>query len=221
MTRSARRPRRTRRAVVTAGAVCVTLLGLAGCSGDRLGAAAVVDGRTITTEALQSSTRAYLDVVPGADAGDTQLAILQQDIVSDVLDTVARNRGVRVSEGRIARERDDLLERVGGRRQLVLALAQAQQPSVLSPTDVDRWVRNRLLFNAIAADICSCDPDTADDAVAQQALNRANTELRDASASMDIEVSPRYGRWDPDAGIRPLVSGGLSRTVDELQDQGA
>ena len=30
-----------------------------------------------------------------------------------------------------------------------------------------------------------------------------------------------YGAWDPDQGITPLVSGGLSQTVDELRDGGA
>ena len=33
---------------------------------------------------------------------------------------------------------------------------------------------------------------------------------------MDIEVSPRYGRWSPRTGIEPLVSGGLSQTADQL-----
>jgi hypothetical protein len=222
MTRSARRLQgRTRRTVVMTGVACVAVLGLAGCSGDRLGAAAVIDGRTVTTDDLQSSTRAYLEVVPGADAGDTQLAILQQQIVSAVLDGVARDRGVRVREGRIARERDDVLQSVGSRRQLVTALAQSQQPSVLAPGDIDRWVKDRLLFTAIAADICNCDPDTAGDAESQQALAQANDELREKSASMNIEVSPRYGRWDPDQGIAPLVSGGLSKTVDELRAGGA
>jgi hypothetical protein len=128
---------------------------------------------------------------------------------------------VRVREGRIARERDDVLQSVGSRRQLVTALAQSQQPSVLAPGDIDRWVKDRLLFTAIAADICNCDPDAAGDAESQQALAQANDELREKSASMDIEVSPRYGRWDPDQGIAPLVSGGLSKTVDELRAGGA
>lgn len=222
MTRSARRLQgRTRRTVAVTGVACAAVLVLSGCSGDRLGAAAVIDGRTVTTDQLQSSTRAYLEIVPGADAGDAQLAILQQQIVSAVIEGVARDRGVRVREGRIARERDDVLESVGSRKQLVTALAQSQQPSVLAPTDIDRWVRDRLLFTAIAADICGCDPDTAGDAESQQALTQANDELREKSASMDIEVSPRYGRWDPDQGIAPLVSGGLSKTVDELRAGGA
>jgi hypothetical protein len=34
---------------------------------------------------------------------------------------------------------------------------------------------------------------------------------------MEIEVSPRYGEWDPRSGLTPLVSGGLSQTVAELR----
>lgn len=218
MTRSARRGApRTRRAAVVAGAACLVAIGLAGCSGDRLGAAVLIDGRPLTTDALQSSARAYLEVVPGADAGDAQLSILQQQIVSAVIAEVARDNGVRVSEGRVARERDDVLKSVGGRKALITALAQSQQPSVLAPSDIDRWVKDRLLFDAIAAEICGCDIDTADDSVTQQALTSANEQLREKSASMDIEVSPRYGRWDPERGVAPLVSGGLSKTVEELR----
>lgn len=222
MTRSARRGApRTRRAAVVAAAACLVAIGLVGCSGTRLGAAAVIDGRPLTTDELQSKAREYLEVVPGADASTTQIAILQQAIVSAVITEVARDNGVRVREGRIARERDDVLQSVGGRDALITALAQSQQPSVLAPSDIDRWVKDRLLFDAIAAEICRCDIDTAADSEAQQALSAANDQLRKKSASMDIEVSPRYGRWEPDRGVTPLVSGGLSKTVDELRTGGA
>lgn len=234
MTRSAHRgaPRRRRAAVVVAAA-CLVAIGLAGCTGTRLGAAAVIDGRPLTTDELQSKARAYLDVVPGADASSTQLAILQQAIVSAVITEVARDDGVRVSAGKIASERAVVLRSTepsqhqeckpswSPERCLITLLAQSQQPSVLAPSDIDRWVKDRLLFDAIAAEICGCDIDTAADADAQQALSAANDQLRKKSASMDIEVSPRYGRWEPDRGVTPLVSGGLSKTVDELRAGGA
>jgi hypothetical protein len=225
MTRSSRRhTSRTRRTAVTAGTACiaaVAALGLVGCSGDRLGAALVIEDRVVTTDELQSAARDYLEIVPGADAGDAQLSILQRRIVSEIIEEVAQDVGVRVGAGAVARERDDVLDSVGSRRRLVTALAQAQTPTVLAPEDIDSWVRDRLLFNKIAADICSCDLDQVDPSVSQQALTRANDLLREKSATMDIEVSPRYGAWDPDQGITPLVSGGLSQTVDELRDGGA
>lgn len=212
--------RPSRRTAVVGVVACLAVLGLTGCSGDRLGAAAVIDGTAVTTEELQQSTRAYLDVVPDGDTGDAQLAILQRKVVSAVIDSVARDQGVRVREGRVAQERDDLLRSVGGRKGLVRALAQSQNPTVLPPSEIDRWVKDRLLFNEIAAEICGCELDpTAEET--QQALSAANDALRKRSASMDIEISPRYGEWDPDQGISPLVSGGLSKSVDELRADGS
>jgi hypothetical protein len=73
-----------------------------------------------------------------------------------------------------------------------------------------------LLFDALAAEISGEQLDPADPA-AQEALNEANRQLSRTSRSMEIEVSPRYGEWDPRSGLTPLVSGGLSQTVAELR----
>jgi hypothetical protein len=215
MTRTARRahPQRTALALVAA---CLAVLGLGACAPERLGSAAVIDGRTVATDELQTAAEDYLEIVPQADPADVQRAILQRKIVSEVIDEAARRAGVGVRAGRVAAERDDLLPSVGGRKGLVRALAQSQQPTVLAPGDIDRWIKDRLLFNAIAAEISGRDL-APDDPATQQALNSANRLLSRTSRSMDIEVNPRYGRWDPQAGITPLVSGGLSKTVDELR----
>jgi hypothetical protein len=213
MTRTTRRVRPRRAALALTAAV----LALTGCSPERLGAAAVINDETVTTDELQTAARAYLEVVPGADPADVQLAILQRAIVSEVIDEAARQVGVGVREGRVAAERDDLLPSVGGRDGLIRTLAQSQQPTILAPGDVDRWIKDRLLFNAIAAEISGREL-APDDPATQQALNEANRLLSRTSRSMDIEVSPRYGRWDPESGITPLVSGGLAKTEDELRE---
>jgi hypothetical protein len=216
MTRTARRARARRAALALAAAGAV--LALTGCTTERLGAAAVIDGETVSTDELQTAASDYLEVVPEADPADVQVAILQRAIVSEVIDETARRVGVGVREGRVAAERDDLLPSVGGREGLIRTLAQSQQPTILAPSDVDRWIKDRLLFNAIAAEISGREL-AVDDPATQQALNEANRLLSRTSRAMDIEVSPRYGRWDPDSGITPLVSGGLSKTADELREE--
>jgi len=221
-TRTGHRRRRARRPAAAATLAVVTLAAglLSGCSTERFGAAAVIDGRTVSTDELQDATQQHLEVVPGADTGDAQLAILQRVIVSAVIDEAARENGVRVSAGRVAAERDGILGSVGGRQALVRALAQAQQPTVLAPDDIDRWVKDRLLFEGIAETLGGADaaPNSAEE---QQVIARANEALASASRSLDIEISPRYGRWDPDRGVTPLLSGGLSATVDELRRRGS
>ena len=222
MTSTARRDRspatrRTAALLVAAGAFAVIL---SGCSPDRVGSAAVIDGRTVSSDDLQANARAYLAVVADGDAGDAQRAILQRMIVSAAIDEAARKAGVRVPDGRVAAERDQLLESVGGPKALIRTLAESQQPTVLAPQDIDRWVKDRLLFRGIAEGIAggTLDPEGAE---TQQALDETNTLLREASQRVDVEVSPRYGTWDPDTGLAPLLSGGLSQTAAELDDNGS
>ncbi|MGH8893750.1 MAG: hypothetical protein ACRDWY_10685, partial [Actinomycetes bacterium] len=154
---SRRRNSRTASVGVACAAACLAVLGLGGCAEDRLGAAAVVEGRTISTDDLQSATRAHLDLVPGGDAGQAQLAILQRRIVSEVIDEVARDLDVHIRQARVAAERDEVLQSVGGRKGLVRSLAQGQQPTALDPGAVDRWMRDQLLFEKIAAELCDCE----------------------------------------------------------------
>jgi len=210
----------TRRTTRRTVAGLLLLAGLAGCSSDRVGTAAVIEGRTVSVDDLQTRAQQHLAVVPGGNPGDAQRALLQRMIISAAIDTAARDAGVRVRDGQIASERDSVLESVGGRKGLVRALAQSQQPTVLAPADIERWVKDRLLFRAIAEEIAG-GPLSADAPEAEQAITAANEALRAAGEQIDVEVSPRYGTWDPASGVTPLVSGGLSKTAAELDDDGS
>ena len=213
--------RRVRRVLGMSALALVATLGLAGCGDSRLGAAAVVNGNVTTVDELQQDTRDYLKIVPGADAGAAQVAILQRIVITEVLEEVARQNDVHVRPGHIAAERDNLFERFNGRRGLVRTLANSQdQPTVLPPDDVEDWVKDRLLFNAIAEKIGGGPLNTAEPE-SQQVLEEVQNQLSEAGDSLDIEINPRYGEWDPTSGITPLVSGGLSKTAAELKKSGA
>ena len=219
--RRARRRARTSRVVAALALSMVAVLGLSGCGEDRLGAAAVVNGRVTTVDELQQDTRDYLRIVPGADTGAAQVAILQSIVITEVLEEVARQNGVHIRPGRIAAERDNLFANFNGRRGLVRALANSQQqPTVLPPGDVEDWVKDRLLFNAIAEKIGGRPLNTAEPE-SQQVLEEVQKQLTKAGDTLDIEINPRYGEWDPTSGITPLVSGGLSRTEAQLKKSGA
>lgn len=215
MTTTGKRPVR-RRVLTTSALVLVAALGLSGCGGSTLGAAAVVDGRVTTVDELQQDTREYLDIVPGADTGAAQVAILQRIVITAVLEEVARQNDVHVRPGRIAAERDELFESFGGRRGLVRTLANSQeQPTVLPPDDVEVWVKDRLLFNAIAEKVGGGPLNTAEPE-SQQVLEEVQDQLTKAGRSLEIEINPRYGEWDPTSGITPMISGGLSQTAEQL-----
>jgi hypothetical protein len=198
----------------TAAALTVALAvaaGLSGCSDQRLGAAAVVDGKRISTDDLQQATRGYLRIVPGADSAQVQRDVLQRIILSAVIDKVARREGVGVSAGKVAAARDDLIKSTGGRKGLIRALAGQQQPSVLAPAYLDRWFKDQLLFRRITVKLArGGDPTSAVE------TNKTSTLLSRTARSMDIEVNPRYGRWSLRRGVVALQSGGLSQTAAEL-----
>lgn len=198
----------------TAAALAIALVaaaGLSGCSDQRLGAAAVVDGQRISTDDVQQSARAYLKIVPGADSGQVQRDILQRLILSEVIDKVARREGVGVSRGRVAAARDDLLKSTGGRKGLIRALASQQQPSVLAPAYLDRWFKDQLLFKRITIKLAAGgDPTSAVE------TNKTSTLLSRTARSMEIEVNPRYGKWSLRRGVVALESGGLSKSAAEL-----
>jgi hypothetical protein len=209
------RTARRRRLTAAAALSCAAVLLLGGCSDERLGAAAVVDGQPIPVSDLQDATNDYLTVVPGADPQQAQVSILQSMIISDVLDEVAQDNGVRVPDGRVAAERDDLFESFGGRRGLVRTLANSQQqPTILPPSGVERWVEDRLLFNAIAEEVGG-GPLNTSDPESQEVLVEVQDQLTRAGEDLDIEVNPRYGTWSARRGITPLVSGGLATPLDE------
>jgi hypothetical protein len=202
---------RLRRSLAVAVAGLLATGALGACSPDQVGSAAVVDGDRITTEELQQATRDYLAAVNNADDSKAQAQILQQMILDKVVAKAAKTVGVGVRTGTVARQRDQVLRNVGGKRTaLVQALSQQAQTTV-APSQIDDWVRYRLRINRIIAAL-----DPGGDPTSQVAADKLRTLLVKTSNGMDIEVNPRYGTWSPTQGIQPLISGGLSQTVAQL-----
>jgi hypothetical protein len=193
--------------VAAAGLLAVT--SLSSCRADQVGTAAIVDGQSISVDELQDQTASYLEAVPSGNAGDAQHAILLQMIVSAVIEKAAESTGVTVSAGEVAAQRDQALDsvrepaaaaKVSARTYLSRQLAESQTAAVVPPDQLDQFIRDQLLANKLG----ESDPAAANEAITA------------AAEDADIEVNPRYGRWDPAQGLAPLVSGGLSKTVEEL-----
>jgi hypothetical protein len=133
-------------------------------------------------------------------------------ILSRVIDRAAQREDVSVSAGEVATERQQILSSVGGRTRLVQALAEQQPPTVLAPSYLDRWTRDRLLFGKIAEKLGGGqDPTSA------EAGEAAGNALVSSAKAMKVRVNPRYGTWNPEQGLQAVLSGGLSRTVEELE----
>jgi hypothetical protein len=201
--------RRAGRGLVVAAAALLAVTSLTSCRADQVGTAAIVDGEPISVHELQDQTESYLEAVPSGNAGDAQHAILLQMIVATLVEKAADSAGVTVSEGEVAAQRDQALDsvrepaaaaKVSERAYLSRQLAESQTAAVVPPDQLDQFIRTQLL----ASKLGESDP------------NAANEAITAAAGKAKIEINPRYGRWDPDQGLAPLVSGGLSKTVEEL-----
>ena len=203
--------RGVRRSLVVAVAALFATVSLTACSPDQLGAAAIVDGTVISTKTLQSSTRAYLAIVPNGDRTQVQQRILERMILSRVIAKVARENHVNVSIGTVAKQRDQLFQTTKNRRGLVAALAQQQTAVIVPPGYVDQWIRDQLLFRKIVTKLAGgADPTSA------AASTRGTNALAATGKTMKIEINPRYGTWNPNRGVEALVSGGLAKTAAQL-----
>jgi hypothetical protein len=183
---------------------------LTACNPDQLGAAAIVDGSAISTDDLQSSARAYVEIVPNADSAQLQQRILERIILSRIIAKAARDYDVHVSTGAVAKQRDLFIKQTRSRRRLVAALA-SQNSVVVPPAYLDQWVRDQLLVRAIVTKLAAgADPSTA------EANDRGTAALSATAKTMKIEINPRYGTWDPERGVAGLLSGGLAKTAKQF-----
>jgi hypothetical protein len=201
--------RRAGRGLAVAAAALLAVTSLSSCRADQVGTAAIVDGQSISVDELQDETASYLEAVPSGNAGDAQQAILLQMIVATLVQKAADSAGVTVSAGEVAAQRDQALDsvrqpaaeaKVSARAYLSRQLAESQTAAVVPPDQLEQFIRTQLLASKLGEN----DPAAANEAITG------------AAEDADIEINPRYGRWDPQQGLAPLVSGGLSKTVEEL-----
>ena len=203
---------------MTALLMLPTVLVLAACDPDQLGTAAVVDGKTVTVDELQDLTLDYLRVVPGADKGAAQRQILNGTIRSRILAEVARERGVSVTASEAAQVRTEILSQLGSRSQLIRFLTEPPpetgfDPQAVPPRHIDRWVRDFVIFQKILQQLAAGREPTRAEVEAFNAL------VVGAASSVDVQLNPRYGTWEPnEAVVHSKLSGGLSGSVSELAE---
>ncbi len=206
------RARGLRRSLATVVAAALATVSLAACSPDEVGAAAVVDGTTISADTLQKSARAYTAIVPNADRATLQQHILEEMIFSTIIKKAADANDVHVSQGAVAKQLAVFYEQTKNRRGLVAALAAEQTPVIVPPDYVEPWLRDQLLYHKLVVKLAG-----GGDATTAEASARGSNALSAAAKSMDVDVNPRYGTWNPKSGsINPLVSGGLAVTAAAL-----
>lgn len=205
---------RTIRSTIAAVLLVPVAIALAGCDPDQVGTAAAVKGDPVSIEELQATTQEFLAVVPTFDENEAQQKVLNNLILSRVLQAAAERTGVRVSKAEAAAVRDQALEEFGGRNKLVRTLAQGEGAQVLAPSYIDQAARDILIQNKIVQKLANGrDPNSPE--VGQEFAEAISA----AGRSLNIKVNPRYGSWDNRRiALNPIVGGGLSKSLTELRE---
>lgn len=187
-----------RRRVAAVASSAALAIALAACDADQVGAAAVVGGERITVTELQDHVREVVELMPGEQAtGDqrnTQLTVLNRMIAFRLLDRVAADAGITVTEAEVDQFIADQLIPQVPEGDLTPLLAQ----NLLTEDTLRDAVREVLVLQQVG----------------QQAYLGA---LVDVSEQVGVEVNPRYGTWTG-AGIED-VSGSVSVPVGVSPDQ--
>lgn len=190
-----RRRRRWGGAGVSVAALVVAAPLLTGCGNDaHPGAAAVVGDSRITTGDLQASVKqvraAQRDAPRGEEmikhTGQLSRATLNRMIHDRVVDRAGEDSGVSVSRRDVQSARAQFERQVGGSKQFEAALLQEE---MVAPGGVEDWVRTQVIIQELVKE-AGIDPSTRE---GNQQLAR---KLARVSEKMDIDVNPRYGKWD-------------------------
>ena len=186
-----------RRVVLVAVASAVLL---SACSDRFVPPAAIVDGVRISQDALQDrvdqalanpETAAQVAQGGAAARGDLTRQLLGSLIVQQVINRYADRHDLTVTTSEVNRELNAEIQRVG-RKEFEAELRQRG----LTVADVRDSIRSFLIQNKVRDDITKdLPPDTAPEQV-NQFLSRW---LEQQVAQVDIEVNPRFGKFDPKA----------------------
>lgn len=196
---------------LAAAATAVVLL-TSGCTLiDRAGAAAVIDGTRITDSALSAEALDMQAALAGQEATVTDAemarAILAIHVQDHVIRTAAQQQGIEVDTETIAKLRQELKDQVGGTDAELAAFAAAQG---VPPALVDTVLGLSVMMADLGAKLA---PEGDENAQGQAAV----AYLSQLATTMDIEIAPRFGSWDPTQFTVAEPVNDLSLPIELLQ----
>ncbi|MDP2287103.1 MAG: SurA N-terminal domain-containing protein [Actinomycetota bacterium] len=177
-----------RRALIPAALLALGLM-VSACSSASSGADAAVVGDThISNDQFESALNAVL-LAQGKPTNTADSELVNQTlnwmIVLNLLEQVAADNAVVVTQGDIDRERASEVQAAGSEA----ALKDAYLKQLVAPERIDDRIRFALLAQAVAAKI-------APGQTADEATTALITTVIAKSNALDPQVNPRYGTWD-------------------------
>lgn len=199
--------RRVVQAVVLVGALVLT----SGCALiDRAGAAAVVDGVRYSETQLDADFVSLNKALGKQQAPGTMDEVNRNFItifISDqIMQKAAADNGIEVDKAMVGKLRRSLEKQVGGEQ----ALLQFAATRGIAPNQIWMVLRNSVLTTDLGAKLIGgTNTDDQNAAAAQYLAGVAKT--------MNIEVAPRFGSWDPTQAVAVAPVDDLSKAATAAQ----
>ncbi|MGN6331326.1 MAG: SurA N-terminal domain-containing protein [Motilibacteraceae bacterium] len=190
--------------------------GSAGCSAaeqaqQRIGAAAVVGDQRISVDRLQTLTQQLQQAISGSTdtttPGDLQRQVLTTLVSARLIDDAAKAKGITATPGEV----DALVQRFArdfaGQENVTSQLAIRYH---VPPSFIREYARLVVLAGKLGQQ--AAPGDLTDPNVAQKQNEAILQILQETAKREGVDVSPRYGTWDPtNAAVQQLISGGLAQ----------
>jgi hypothetical protein len=183
---------------VRLGAVAIVAGLLGACTPGQVGIAASVGDDRLSVSTLQDRTNRLLREVGARQelSGIAQNLALSFFVSSQLVERAAAEQGIEVTAGEVAQAVAAIRSSEQGQEILNGAVNRG-----VAPSDLDRFVRDALLRERLAA------------------ATPLEEALAAAVQGADVSVSPRYGTFDPETlSVVPQVGGGLSRSLEGEDD---
>ncbi|MBT2452953.1 SurA N-terminal domain-containing protein [Streptomyces sp. ISL-43] len=161
---------------------------LSACSGEaRPGTAAVIGGERITTSAVQAQVNDVRSAQNRSEHSAELIASVPQldrvklsaMLQSRILDRMAEDAGLTVTTKELETERQAYDQNNGGAEAFEAAVLQK---AAMAPDQIERWVRDQVLFTKLNA---------------KYGEGKLAEPASKAAGKLGIQVNPRYGAWDP------------------------
>ena len=172
---------------VISGAV-VAGLTLTGCGAATAGAAAVVGDTRISEQTLTSNVQEVLvaqQKSPNTSDAALISAVLNRLVTSELVNVLAAEKGVTVTQGAIDSTLQGYVQQAGGEAEVQNVLLQRN----VAPSQIEAFVRTNVLAQMLGQALApSADIQGQSDAVVAAVI--------ETSMVVGTEVSPRYGTWE-------------------------
>lgn len=191
------------------------ILGLSAC-GNEPGAAVVADDFRFSDAQLAADAQEIQSALGIPASADLNRAILSREISTVLVDDLATEMGLTVTQGDIDRKISEYVSQLGSREQL----DQAAIRSAITPEALPAAIRQELQVNLLTQVMAGGKDTTKDPQAAQAGQELVLAKLKELSNEQDVRVSPRFGTWNVDEFKVEKPADDLSVPDPSFQPQG-